>query len=333
MMAFDMTTLDDIRAAAARIDGVVLRTPLVPMAIRRREPLLLKAESLQPIGAFKLRGAYNATSRLDADARARGVTTASSGNHAQGIARSARLLGIPATIVMPIDAPALKRERVLADGATIVDWDPAGPIGINETAIALAAERGLAMIHPYDHPDVIAGQGTVGLEIAGELPDVAAVLVPVGGGGLASGVGTAIRALAPNARLIGVEPELSADAQEGFRAGRRIEWPTALGRRTIADGTRVNTSERTFGHIRALFDDIVTVTEVEIAAAIRLIAERSRLVAEPSGALTVAAAAFHPDLAGLTALDGPIVCVVSGGNVDPDRYREYLATPLDPYEV
>lgn len=332
-MPFEMTTLDDIRAAAGRIDGVILHTPLVPLAIRGRSPLLLKAESLQPIGAFKLRGAYNATSLLDADARARGVTTASSGNHAQGIARSARLLGIPATIVMPIDAPALKRERVLADGATIIDWDPAGPVGINETAITLAAERGLAMIHPYDHPDVIAGQGTVGLEIAASLPDVSAVLVPIGGGGLASGVGTAIRALAPNVRLIGVEPELSADAQEGFRAGQRIEWPTALGRRTIADGTRVNTSERTFGHIHALFDDIVTVTEEEITAAIRLIAERSRLVAEPSGALTVAAAAFHPDLAGLTALDGPIVCVVSGGNVDPDRYREYLATPLDSYKV
>jgi threonine dehydratase len=229
---------------------------------------------------------------------------------------------------MPVDAPAVKQDRVRADGAHVVHWDPASPTSAPDVAAALAAERGLALIHSYDNEDVIAGQGTVGLEIAEAVEDLGAVLVPIGGGGLISGVATALRALRPAVRIIGVEPALAADAQESFRAGRLVQWPTALGRRTIADGTRVNLSPRTFEHVRRLVDDIVTVDEDEIAAAIRLLAEGSRLVVEPSGALAAAAVCFRSGEAGLGAVDGSIVAVISGGNVDPARYRAYLAAPI-----
>ena len=324
----EQVTLDAIRSAAERLRGVALSTPLVPFTTPRGLSLLLKAESLQPIGAFKIRGAYNAIARLDPSVRAAGVVAASSGNHAQGVARSARLLGIEATIVMPIDAPAVKQDRVRADGAQIVHWDPANPTSAPDVAAALAAERGLPMIHSYDNEDVIAGQGTVGLEIAEDVPTLAAVLVPIGGGGLISGVATAVRALQPRARIIGVEPVLAADARESLRSGRLVQWPAHLGRRTIADGTRVNLSHRTFAHIQRLVDDIVAVEETEIAAAVRLVAERSRLVVEPSGALAAAAACFRSGEAGLDGLDGTIVAIVSGGNVDPDRFRAYLDAPM-----
>ncbi len=319
----DLVSLDDIRAAAERLDGVTLRTPLIPLRYLDGR-CLLKAECLQPVGVFKLRGAYNAISRLPVEVRRRGVVAASSGNHAQGVARAARLLGAPATIVMPADAPRIKRAGVIADGASIVDWDPAGPRWLQDFADDLAVERDLPMIHPFDDLHVIAGQGTIGLEIAADAPDVAAVLVPIGGGGLISGVATAVRALAPNARIIGVEPALAADAADSFRAGRLIEWPTAEMRRTIADGTRVNLSERTFAHIRVLVDDIVTVTEDEIIDGIRRIAAEAHLVAEPSGALTTAAIIHHWDELGLDDRPGPVVALVSGGNVDLDRYRDFL---------
>ena len=321
-------TLDDIRAAAGRLDGIALRTPLVPFTTPDGRALLLKPESLQAIGAFKIRGAYNAIARLDDPARARGVVAASSGNHAQGVARAARLLGVPATVFMPIDAPAVKRERVLADGARIIDWDPADPVFIQDHARSYAAEHGVTLVHSYDNDDVIAGQGTAGLEVAEALDSVGAMLVPVGGGGLISGIATVIRALHPAARIIGAEPALAADAQESFRAGRLVEWPRERSRRTIADGTRTNLAPRTFAHIRRLVDDIVTVDEDEIAAAVRLLAERSRLVVEPSGALAVAVATFRAREAGLIRIDGPIVTLVSGGNVDPARFRGYLEAPI-----
>jgi threonine dehydratase len=322
-----LVTIDDVRAAAATLRGIATRTPLVPFgspAARR----FLKAESLQPIGAFKIRGAYNAVAGLTAAERARGVITYSSGNHAQGVARSARLLGTPAVVVMPSDAPALKRARVEADGAEVVVVGTSSEER-QQVAERIAAERGLAIIPPYDDDRIIAGQGTVGLEIAEDLPDVAAVLVPIGGGGLASGVCVAIRALAPGARLIGVEPELAADARDSLRAGRIVRWSPEDSSRTIADGTRTTSlGRRTFAHLSRLLDDIVTVSEAEIAAGVRLAAEESRLVAEPSGALTVAALAFRAADAGLDDVAGPIVAVVSGGNVDPDRYRAFLAAPL-----
>jgi threo-3-hydroxy-L-aspartate ammonia-lyase len=327
--AAPLVDIEAIRRAAATLDGIATRTPLVPFG-PPGERRYLKAESLQPIGAFKIRGAYVAVSSLSTAERARGVITYSSGNHAQGVARAARLLGAPAVVVMPSDSPAIKRERVAADGAEIVI---VGTASEERQAVAerIAAERGLAIIPPYDDDRIIAGQGTVGLEIVEALPDVAAVLVPIGGGGLASGVAAAVLALSPGARVIGVEPELAADARESLAAGRIVRWPAEDVSRTIADGTRTQAlGVRTFAHLAALLDSIMTVSEAEIAAAVRLAAEESRLVVEPSGALTVAALAFRSAETGLVGLDGPIVAVVSGGNVDPERYLEFLRAPLPP---
>ncbi len=322
-----LVDLARIRAAAETLRGVAARTPLVPLG----DPgaaRLLKAESLQPIGAFKIRGAYVAAAALAPAERARGLITYSSGNHAQGVARAARLLGVPAVIVMPANAPPIKRARVLADGAEVVT---VGEASAERQAVAerLAAERGLAMIPPFDDDRVIAGQGTCGLEIAEDLPDLAAVLVPVGGGGLASGVAAAVKALRPRARVVGVEPELAADARESLLQDRIIEWSAADVSRTIADGTRTQAlGRRTFAHLRALLDDIVTVREDEIAAAVRIAAEEARLVVEPSGALPIAALRFHALEARVADAAGPVVCVVSGGNVDPARYRALLEAPI-----
>jgi threonine dehydratase len=319
--------IERIRKAAQTLEGITLRTPVLPFG-RPSEYRFLKAESLQPIGAFKLRGAYVAIASLTDEERRRGVITYSSGNHAQGVARAANLLGTPAVVVMPNDAPRIKSSRVEDDGAEIV-W--VGPSSDERRRVAeeLASERGLAIIPPFDDDRIISGQGTVGLEIAEQLPDLEAVLVPIGGGGLASGVAVAIKALRPTARVIGVEPELAADARDSLEQGRIVAWPAEQVGRTIADGTRTTSlGTRTFAHLAALLDGIVTVTEAEIAAAIRLIAEEARLVAEPSGALAAAALRFRAEEAGLEGLDGPVVAVLSGGNVDPDRYREYLAAPL-----
>ena len=326
-MSDALVGLEDIRAAAERIRGVALRTPLVPFTAGP-PPVLLKAESLQPIGAFKIRGAWNAIAQLTEAERRQGVVTHSSGNHAQGVARAARLAGIRAVVVMPADAPAVKRARVEADGAEIVTV--AVESGAREAmADRLIAERGLVLVPPYDDDRIIAGQGTVGLEIAEDVADLALVLVPVGGGGLASGVAVAVKALHPRARVVGVEPELAADAAESLRAGRIVRWDGALTARTIADGTRSQAiGRRPFAHLSHLLDGIVTVSEAEIAAGVRLAAEESRLVAEPSGALTIAAARFHGGELGLAGLAGTVVAVVSGGNVDPARYRELLASPV-----
>ena len=256
------------------------------------------------------------------------MVASSSGNHGQGVARAARLLGVPATVFMPADATAVKLERVRADGAEVITVDPLGPVTNQEAARAYAETHGIPFIHSYDNDDVIAGQGTAGLEIAEAVDDLGALLVPVGGGGLISGMATAVRALHPNARIVGVEPELAADAQESFRGGELVAWPRERSRRTIADGARTNLAPRTFAHIQRLVDDIVTVDEAEIAAAVRLLAEQARLVVEPTGALAVAAATFRAAEAGLTGIDGSVVALVSGGNVDPDRYREYLEAPI-----
>ncbi len=322
-----LVTIDAIRAAAEVLRGIVVRTPLVPFG-PPEDRHFLKAESLQPIGAFKLRGAYATIAGLDPADRARGVITYSSGNHAQGVARAARLLGIPAVIVMPSDAPAIKRERVLADGAEVIVVGTASEER-ERVARATAAERGLTVVPPFDDDRVIAGQGTIGLELVEDLPDLAAVLVPIGGGGLASGIATAVKALRPNVRVVGVEPELGADARDLLAKGEIVRWDAEIVSRTIADGTRTQAiGQRTFAHLRAYLDAIVTVSEAEIAAGVRLAAEQSRLVAEPSGALSVAALAFRRTEAGLDGLDGSVVAVVSGGNVDPERYREYLAAPI-----
>ncbi|GAA0218394.1 threonine/serine dehydratase [Saccharothrix mutabilis subsp. mutabilis] len=304
-----LVTIDDIRSAAAVLDGVVVRTPL----LRFDDGLWLKPESLQAVGAFKIRGAYHALSRLAPDVRARGVVAYSSGNHAQAVACAARLFGVPAVIVVPDNAPAVKVAATRSHGAEVVQVPMAQR---EQRAHELAEERGATLVPPFDHPDVIAGQGTVGLEVVADLPDVATVLVPVSGGGLISGVATAVKALRPAARVVGVEPELAADAAASLRAGELVRWPAADRERTSADGLRAQPSELTFAHIREHVDDIVTVSEAEIAAAVGRLARQARLVVEPSGAVTTAAYLKSPS--------ARTVAVVSGGNVDPEVFATML---------
>jgi len=301
-----MISLDDIRAAAAVIAPHVVRTPLLPFGSG-----WLKPENLQPIGAFKLRGALNALARLEN--RSRGVVAYSSGNHAQAVAFAARLHGVPAAIVMPSNTPAVKIEATRALGAEVFI------VGITERverAEALVAERGAALIPPFDHPDVIAGQGTIGLEILADLPDVGAVVVPMSGGGLISGVATAIKALRPDVRVIGAEPALAADIADSLRAGSLVRWDANERARTVADALRDEPSALTWEHISKLVDDVITVSEEEILGAVADLARRARLVAEPSGAVAVAA----------QAKIGSSVAVVSGGNVDPTLLAEALAS-------
>jgi threonine dehydratase len=314
----ELVSIDEIRAAAARIRGVALHTPL----LRWDDRTWLKPESLQPVGAFKMRGAYNAVASLTDAERARGVVTYSSGNHAQAVARAARLLGAHATIVMPEDAPPVKVEGVRRDGAEIV---VAGRTGEERHAIALVlVERdGRVMIEPYDDRRIIAGQGTCGLEIAEDLPEVTSVLIPVSGGGLSAGIATAIKTLAPNARVIGVEPELAADARESLAKGEIVRWDGSLTTRTMADGLRVeHLGWLPFLHLRRFMDEIVTVTEEQLADAMRQLATRARLVVEASGAAAMAAhlsgAAPQPEG------DDNRVIVISGGNVDPVVFAEIL---------
>ena len=321
-----LVDLAAIQAAAERLAGVAIRAPLVPYGPPEAR-IYLKAESLQPIGAFKLRGAYAAISGLSEEERRRGVITYSSGNHGQGVARAARVLGTKAVVVMPDDAPAIKRDRIAADGAEVVVVGPASDER-QARAEAIAAERGLAIIPPFDDDRIIAGQGTIGIEILEDLPTTALVVVPVGGGGLASGVATAVKSMRPDVRVIGIEPELSADAKESLERGSIVRWSAADASRTIADGTRTQSlGERTFAHLRAHLDRVVTVSEREIAAAVRLAAEGARLVVEPSGALALAAIAYRAEELGMP-VDGDVVGVVSGGNVDLERYLGYLGTPL-----
>ena len=310
----ELVTIDDVRAAAERIKGVAVRTPLLPCLWGDPErPLWIKPENLQPTGAFKIRGAHNAVARLAGQP----VVAHSSGNHAQALAYAARAAGVPATIVMPDSAPRVKIERTRAFGAEVL----LVPIEEREErALALAEERGAVLIPPFDHPDVIAGQGTVGLEIAEDLPDVEVVLAPVSGGGLASGVATAIKALCPSAQVIGVEPELAADVAEGLRQGAQAHWPLADRTKTIADGLRMEPSDLTYAHLSARLDAVVAVSEDEIRAAIRTIAYQARLVAEPSGAVTIAA--YLNRTAELPP--GRTVAIVSGGSVDPAAFASYL---------
>jgi threonine dehydratase len=287
------------------------------------EPLSLwvKAESLQPIGSFKLRGAFNKVAQLSAAERARGVITYSSGNHAQGVAFAARVLGIKAVIVMPSNAPQVKVNATRALGAEIVIVGP-GTVERKIRAEALAAEFGYVIIPPYDDLDIIAGQGSCGLEIVEDRPDVDLVLVPVGGGGLLSGVAAAVKLTRPETRVIGVEPELASDAAESFRAGVIVSYTGEQTGRTAADGLRTQSlGELNFAHVQAYVDDIVTVTETEIRAAMRRILFTTRLVPEPSGAVAVAAALFHR---GQLPRARETVAILTGGNVEPALLRSVL---------
>lgn len=310
--------LDDIRAAARRLDGVAVRTPLVPAAWSGGD-LWLKPEGLQATGAFKLRGAFNAVALLDGDARGRGVVTHSSGNHAQALAWAAREQGIAATVVMPDAAAPVKVAATRALGAEVVMVPPPER---DSRVRELIAERGLTFVSPFDDARVIAGGGTVGLEIAEDRPDAGTVLVPVGGGGLISGIGVAVKALAPGTRVVGVEPELAADARDSLARGERVAWDPADTYRTIADGVRLPViGELTWEHIRRHVDEIVTVPEDAILAAMRLLAVRGRIVSEPTGALTTAAFLAEP------ARFGRAVAVVSGGNADPVLLARVLTSP------
>ena len=332
----ELVSLPEIRAAAERLRGVAVRTPLMPFAAseaRAGSPaLLIKPESLQPTGAFKLRGAYNAISVLLAGGGAgpAGVVAHSSGNHGFAVAYAAALLRIPAAIVVPDNAARVKTDLIRGAGAELVTVAPTLAARIQGSRdIALA--RGYAEIPPFDNRHVIAGQGTVGLEIAEDLADrrpPSAVLVPVGGGGLVSGIAVAIKALLPGTRVIGVEPELAADALQSLREGRRVAWPAQDVARTKADALRADqVGELTFPHIVALVDDIVTVSEDEMLEAVRRLARSGRLVAEPGGAVAVAAALFRdPAELGLISdtTANPVVAVLSGGNIEPTLLAELL---------
>jgi threo-3-hydroxy-L-aspartate ammonia-lyase len=310
-------SIEDVRAAADRIAGLAHRTPLLrsrTLDARVGAPVALKAENLQRGGAFKFRGATNAVAALRPD----GVCSVSSGNHAQALSLAAREHGASATILMPRDAPASKRAATEGYGAEVIEFDRYTE---DREALVreLAQERGLTLVHPYDEPLVMAGQGTVGLELAADVQDLDVVLVQVGGGGLIAGVATAIKALQPAARIVGVEPQASDDTARSLRAGERVSVEV---RQTIADGQQLPTpGERTWPVIRALVDDVVTVSDEEIVAAMRLLFERLKVVAEPSGASALAAL-----LAGRVELRGGTVgVVISGGNVDAARFASLMS--------
>ncbi|MFY7975822.1 MAG: threo-3-hydroxy-L-aspartate ammonia-lyase [Rubrivivax sp.] len=319
-------SLEDVRAAARRLEGRAHRTPV--MRSRTADTLtgaqlFFKCENLQRMGAFKFRGAFNALSRFDAVQRRAGAIAFSSGNHAQAIALSARLLGMPSVIVMPQDAPAAKLAATRGyqegqPGSEVVLYDRYRE---DREAIGarLAAERGMTLIPPYDHPDVMAGQGTAALELIEDVGDLDLLLVCVGGGGLISGCAVAGRSLLPRLRIVGVEPEAGNDTQQSLARGEIVHIETP---RTIADGAQTQHSGRlTFPVIQRLVEGIVTVSDTQLVRAMRFFAERLKLVAEPTGVLGAAAA-----LEGVIDVRGLRVgVIVSGGNVDPRRYGELLA--------
>ncbi|MER7574947.1 threo-3-hydroxy-L-aspartate ammonia-lyase [Streptomyces sp. NPDC126514] len=313
-------TLNDVQDAAARIEGVAHRTPV--LRSRTLDALVgaevhVKCENLQRIGAFKFRGAYNAASRLSPEQVARGIAAYSSGNHAQAVALAARELGTTAVILMPEDTPRSKVEATLGYGAEVVTYDryTGDRVAIGE---ALAADRGLTLIPPYEHPHVIAGQGTAALELIEEVGDLDALVVPVGGGGLIAGSATAAKGLLPGISVIGVEPEQGDDTKRSLEAGRRVSIPVP---RTIADGQAADIpGELTFSLNQKLVDDIVLVSDDEIRDAMRFAFERMKTVMEPSGATPLAAL-----LAGrIEPLPRRVGVIVSGGNIDARRFAELI---------
>jgi threonine dehydratase len=319
-----MVTLDRIRNAQQLLKGVATRTPLLkyPSPINGRT-LYLKPENLQPIGSFKLRGAYNKIASLTENERRRGVIAYSSGNHAQGVAYAAHAMGVHATIVMPENAPPIKFNGTQALGANVV---LVGPASSERKARAeqLAKEHGYAIVPPYNDENIIAGAGTAGLEIIEDLPDVDLVLVPCGGGGLISGVSTAVKLSNPHAKVIGVEPAFANDATQSFQSGHIVELSAQEVSRTVADGLRTQSvGEINFQHIRQHVDGFITVTEEEILRAMRQLILNSKMVVEPSGAVTTAAFMFH-------AAELPpgerTVAVISGGSVEPDLLAKVLTS-------
>ena len=309
-----MITLEDIRQAAERVRPVARVTPLVDVSGLARHPLFLKCESLQPGGAFKIRGAYNMVAQLTPEQRQRGVVTYSSGNHGQAMALAARELGAPAVVVMPTTAPPIKIEGARAFGAEVIF---AGTTSTERRTRAEeeAAARGLTMVPPFDHEWIIAGQGTLGLEVLEQAPDVATILVPVGGGGLLAGVAAAVKLSKPGVRVIGVEPSGAAAMKASLAAGEPVTLPKT---ESIADGLMpVRPGDLTFAHAREYVDEVITVDDAQIIDAVIWLFTKAKIVAEPSGAATAAAA-----LSGRVPSPGPVVAIVSGGNISLDRLEE-----------
>ncbi|OIK02755.1 threo-3-hydroxy-L-aspartate ammonia-lyase [Streptomyces monashensis] len=322
MAAASPVTFDDVRAAAARLAGVAHRTPVLTSSTLNSlvgAEVFIKCENFQRVGAFKFRGAYNAAAQLPPEQLARGIAAYSSGNHAQATALAARELGTSAVVLMPEDAPRAKREATAGYGAEIVTYDRYTQ---DRTALghALAEERGLTLIPPYDHPHVMAGQGTATLELLEETGPLDALVVPVGGGGLIAGSATAAKALHPAIRVLGVEPEAGDDTKRSLESGVRVTRPVP---RTIADGQALPTpGELTFPINQRLVDGIALVGDAEIITAMRFAFERLKIVLEPSGATALAAL-----LAGRVENLPPRVGVIaSGGNIDIERFVELLGS-------
>lgn len=314
-----VVSLEALRSAARGLEGVAVRTPLLDLptlAAKLGFPVAVKCEHLQPIGAFKIRGAFTAMSRIPPEDRARGVITYSSGNHGQAVAFAARLLGTRAVVVMPERAPSIKVEGVRRQGGEVVI---AGNSSAERyaRARALAEERGLAMVSPYESLDVIAGQGTCGLEILDAWPAVDTILVPVGGGGLIAGIAAAVAALKPSVRVIGVEPVGAPKLARALEAGRPIPLERT---ESLADGLLpLCIGEVPFAVMSGVVHEAIQVSEEAIATAVRFLFEEVQVVAEPSGAITTAAL-----LTGQVRLAGPTVAVLSGGNVDPDLFQRLV---------
>lgn len=316
-----LVTLEQIREARARIAPVARVTPLLDVSAAAGRPLWLKCESLQPAGAFKIRGAYNMVARLADGERARGVITYSSGNHGQAMALAARELGAPAVVVMPTTAPAIKIEGAKAFGAEVI-LEGTTSAERRARAEAEAAARGLTMVPPFDHEWIIAGQGTAGLEILEQRPDVAAVVVPIGGGGLIAGVAAAIKLSNAAVRIVGVEPVGAAAMKASVEAGELV---TLRASQSVADGLMpVRPGDLTFAHVRAFVDLLVTVDDGQIVEAVRWTFREASVVAEPSGAASIAAVLGN-SFTGALPVDGPVVAIVSGGNISMDRLQALCA--------
>jgi threonine dehydratase len=320
--AAGLVSLAEIQEAARLLASVAIRTPLLPVPRLHRQ-LLIKPESLQPTGSFKLRGAYTAISAAGQRARDCGVIAHSSGNHGHAVAYAAARLGVRAVVVVPATAPKVKTDAIEYYGAELVTVDPTMSARVAATE-ELSAKYGYVEIPPFDDRKVIAGQGTIGLEITADCPQADLVVVPVSGGGLISGISAAIRACRPQAKVVGVEPELAADARDSFRRGEPVALPASDVQRTIADALRVERiGTLPFAHIRELVTDMITVSEDEMLTAVRLLATHARLVAEPGGAAAVAACLFHSGE--LPEAEAP-VAVLSGGNIDPELLARILGS-------
>jgi threonine dehydratase len=318
-----LVTLEEIAAANARIRNVARVTPLLDVSSAAGRTLLIKCENMQPAGAFKIRGAFNMVAQLTAEQRQRGVITYSSGNHGQAMALAARELGAPAVVVMPTTAPDIKIEGARAFGAEVI-LEGTTSADRRARAEAEAEARGLTMVPPFDHEWIIAGQGTAGLEILEQRPDVAAVVAPIGGGGLVAGIAAAIKQSKPGVRVIGVEPAGAAAMKASVDAGRPVTLPTT---HSVADGLMpVRAGDLTFAHVQAFVDAVITVEDLDIVKAVLWMFTEAKVVAEPSGAAAVAAVLTGAiDRAVPLETNDPIVAIVSGGNIAIEKLHALCA--------